>query len=215
MKNNSRLKTSFDKAQDRQTQNSDSKLHSGMTLIEIIVTIAILVIALTIIGSLLVSIIKAQTRTNASRTVQQEARNVMETIAREAKLVDGSDQYSALIINNVGEDRDTQRNSGNQLHLTKGNNDEKVFQLKNNAVRVDGNNITSDQVNVTELTFKTSNESYYDPSDYDPANPTDYSWLPDIQPFVSIILTLQSKRVPEVEVTLKTTVSSRDYKYER
>ncbi len=163
----------------------------GFTLVEIIVTVAILVIALTTAGSLLVSIIKIQARTNASRTVQEEARNIMETIAREAKLVAGSSTYPPFLISNLADNysRDelmgfitsgiSIKFSGDQLRLTSEDNSEKKASLKN-------------------------------PNEFVEADPATY---PDPQPFVNIFFIIRSTTQQDVYLILETTVSSRDYGY--
>ncbi len=171
-------------------KKQQKKQQSGITLVEIIVATSILVVSLTIISGLLINIIKAQARTNASRTIYQEARNVMETITREAKLVAGSASAPSFTINNSGP------TDGDELVLTNGP-DVKIFKIFDGAVQLDTNDITSDQVIVTDLTFETSSKCTTDP--------------PNVQPFVTITLIIQSEKVSDVQMTLKTTVSSRDY----
>ncbi len=246
MKNNSKIKTSLDKNKNRQTQNSNSKISFGFTLIEMIATVSIFIIVVSIATGTLITIIKTQRRNNAQRTIQQEAKNVLETITREAKLVSGSDSYPPFTVGNnppchtippydPSGEPDGLENAytyGNQVMLTNGPNDVKTYFLDKdetedyeivkiteeldsaNPTRPDltkAHDITSENVNVTELKFEISPKSVALP----PVPPETES-EPEVQPFVKITLSLESRKdlpATRAKTTIKTTVSSLKYTY--
>jgi prepilin-type N-terminal cleavage/methylation domain-containing protein len=61
----------------------------GFTLIEMLVSVAIFALFLSVSASSLVNVIKVEQKTNVLRQTQQNARYIMETISREARSANG------------------------------------------------------------------------------------------------------------------------------
>ena len=202
----------------------DSKFQSGFTLIEMVATVSIFVIVITLATGVLVAIIRTQRRNNAQRTIQQEAKNVLDTITREAKLVSGSDTYPPFTVGNTGNVPDSRNDAyteGNQLILTNDSNIKtyfldisegygivKVTEGSDPPNLANAQNITSENVNVTELKFEVS--------PYSVADTAAGEVEPKVHPFVNITLSLESRKdtpATRVSETLRTSVSSLKYSY--
>ncbi len=211
---------------------SERSKSKGFTLIEMIATASIFVVLITILTGVLVTIIRTQKRNNAQRTIQQESKNVLDTITREAKLVSGSDSCLPFTIGdnppyNTDGGVDGLTNAyttGSQLILTNGS-DYKTYFLDESSgygiVKITeemdlvdptkpdftkAQRITSENVNITELKFEMSSKSVALAAET----------KPEIQPFINITLSLESRKdMPSTRVStiLTTTISSLNYIY--
>lgn len=181
-----------------QLSTLNSHLSKGLTLIEMIVAVGVFAIAITIASSLFVNVVLIQAKTTAQRLVNQEARYVMETITREAKLAQGSSSAPAIGVSGEGK----------ILTLTSGTSS-KTFSLSSERIQMDSSFLTSNNVKVTQFEL----ENYIDAT---PTGAVDYK--PSRQPSVTISLTVRSIEDPAsprgAQITLQTTISSRDYDYD-
>ena len=181
----------------------------AFTLIELLVAISIFVAAVTSITAIYIAVIRSQQKSNLQRLVSQDARYALETITREVRMATGTNTAPAIKV------------EGNQLTIVTqnyetGTVETKTFTVNNNEQLVVSINngpqmrITSDKLRVTEFKL----ENYVPDSDYDPV-----TRIPKRQPSVTITITTEQKEenVPayrRAKTTLRTTISSRDYRYQ-
>lgn len=173
----------------------EEKTLTGFTLLEVIITVGIFLIAIVITMELFITSIRVSGKTNIQRKVIQEARNAIETITREARLSYGSEGEPAIKV------------EGGKLTLTPDSATTKTFELTEGKIKMAYNGIPSDltssAVKVTGLTF----------SQYENYNPS--LGLPSRQPSVTIEIGIEGAKNPEASLVLKTTISSRDYEYQK
>jgi len=174
----------------------------AFTLIELLVAISIFVAAVTSITAIYIAVIRSQQKSNLQRLVSQDARYALETITREVRMATGTNTEPAIKV------EDNRLTIVTQNYET-GTVERKTFTVNNNEqLVVNGQPITSDKLRVTEFKL----ENYVSDSDY-------VGGIPKRQPSVTITITTEQKEknVPayrRAKTTLRTTISSRDYRYQ-
>lgn len=185
--------------------NSNSR---GFTLVELLVAISVFVAAVTSISAIYIAIIRSQQKSNIQRLTQQDARYAIEAITREVRMATGGIingvNYPAIYIPNNRTLVITTTNYEN------GQVEQKTFNLENDQIKVNGQPITSNKLKVTEFKL----ENYLSNNDYNPTTK-----IPNRQPSLTITVTTEQKdqNIPvsrRAKTTLRTTISSRDYRYQ-
>jgi len=181
------------------TQNLKLQTKTGFTLLEMLIAVSLFALFITIVSATFMLIVSNQRRLNSQRIALQEARYALETIVREARLAQGDPD-------NPNNPPFSDPNGTSNLQINVSNNATKTItrdtSLGYGRILMNGQPLTSDQVNITSLSF----ERRGDP--YNPSSPSQY--------LLKIKITAQSRHVqfPEqTQVTLQTAVSSRKYSY--
>jgi len=188
--------------------NSSSK---GFTLVELLVAISVFVAAVTSISAIYIAIIRSQQKSNIQRLTQQDARYAIETITREVRMAtggirDGVNYPAIYVLNN----QNNQTLVITTTNYENGQVEQKTFKLENGQITVNGDPITSNKLKVTEFKL----ENYLSDDDYNPTTK-----IPKRQPSLTITVTTEQKdqNIPayrRAKTTLRTTISSRDYRYQ-
>lgn len=95
MSKNLQFKKRFLKAEWKRLTLRDWK---GFTLVEMVVAVGIFCIVMLLASALVISIIRANYKTRIQRQVNDEARNIIETITREAKLAFGKEGEKTITV---------------------------------------------------------------------------------------------------------------------
>ena len=183
----------------------------GFTLIEMLVALAVFMSAITSAVGIMIAVVRTQNKSNIQRQSSQDARFAMETICREVRMATGSkenlpfertDNGQSLTIYNIPDYNQPSLVTSSKIERI-WNNEKQIYQIA-----IDDNVITSDNINVTELSFSLNDNN----------NVHDWN-IPSEQPYINItIITEQqkanAKSFEKTKTKLRTTVTSRDYKYD-
>lgn len=170
------------------------KNEKGFTIIEAVVSAGVFAFVVVSALGVYLSVVQLDAKSRAERTVQQNARFIMDYIAKEIRngsidYTQTNDDYTLNLINQLDE-QETFNWNGTDLILSKSG--------------IGSTELNSDQVSVTRF------KSILNPS----VNPFDLANDTHVQPHVTIILQLQSKNSKAAEgavINLQSTFAVRDY----
>lgn len=189
--------------------NQIKKNKLGFTLIEVLVTVAVFVITMTVSSSIFINVNNLQQQTANMAKLQNEGRYVMEKMSKEIR---GRElDYDAMntAINNTTGETDTLIFKPDEF----GEIYEIFFDLASNSIKIKINNsdqgveLNSSEITVEKMQFIITpiSDPYADSADITLA----------AQPRVTIMIVIKNKNVPEKyqkTLHLQTTISSKIYR---
>jgi len=188
----------------------------GFTLIEMLVAVSVFVVAVTSATAIIIATIRSQAKANIQRQTTQDARYALETITREVRMATGTNKLQAITVSgpsyislaNIPDYQDPSKYTRKIIQLKDGRITIQTIQYPGPIISPEMP-ITSDNIYVTE--FKAENTINYN---------LDLGETPSRQPSVTISITTEQKdeNVPvhrRAKTTLRTTISSRDYRYDK
>ncbi len=182
------------------------KQKNGFTLIELLVAIAVFVAAVTSITAIYIAIIHSQQKSNIQRLTTQDARYALETITREVRMATGTESQAPIKVEN------------NRLIIVDKNYETEEVTTKTFYVNEDGQLcLDNDQTPITSSNLRVTQFLLENNVD---ATPGGSGWKPERQPSVTITITTEQRaeNIPthsRAKATLRTTISSRDYRYDQ